>query len=473
MARSPSAAAVSGSLDSRPRLVAPTAARQSTLFVLTAVLVGDAVLAVALRNRGLLPLLFALVTLPVAAVLGLALLRRPQHGVLVLAALVPFDGLHQLVPFPSGWKEALVLLTLTATFVAPPEARGAPGRKLPSWWVPTAGLLALALSSAVAVGATRGLVGLKVGFFYVLLAVIVWRCPLSARERDRLVTILMVAGFVTALIGVVQQVLGPERLVELGWEYNTNVRFAGGYLRSFSTFDTNFGFALFLTLVVLVALPVALADTRRLRNQLFLLGLPLLLAGLAVSITRVAWLGLAVGIAYLGITRFRSLMVVLVDAAVLAALVLLMVSSYSSAFLSKSSSEERFDLWRDYISEVAEHPVGAGVGTSGSAAEKTAEVTGTDEDTFQPDNYYFKVAYELGVVGLWLLFLVLIGAAVTVHASARGLGGTDAALASGVAASILAAAACSVMATYFEIFPLDAYFWLLLAVVATCRSESR
>jgi hypothetical protein len=473
MARSPSVPGPSGSIDSRPRLVAPTDARQSTLFVLTAVLVGDVVLAVALRTRGLLSLLLALVPLPLVAVLGLALLRRPQRGVLVLAALLPFDGLHQLVPFPPGWKEALVVLTLTATFVAPPEARGTPGRKPPSWWVPTAGLLALALTSAVAVSATRGLVGLKIGFFYVLVAVIVWRCPFSARERDRLVTILMVAGFVTAVIGVVQQVLGPERLVELGWEYNTNVRFAGGYLRSFSTFDTNFGFALFLMMVVLVGVPSALHDLRRPRNVLFLLVLPVLGMALAFTVTRAAWLGLTVGLGYLAITRLPPLRTVLVHGIVLGTVALLVAGGYSSAFLSQASSDERFDLWRQNVGQLADHPLGVGVGASGSAAEKVQELTGGGDEVFQPDNYYFKTALELGVLGLWLLLVLLVTAFAAAHVAGGDSSGADAALASGVAALVLATAAVSTVATYLEVFPMDAYFWLLLGVVAACERESR
>jgi hypothetical protein len=38
---------------------------------------------------------------------------------------------------------------------------------------------------------------------------------------------------------------------------------------------------------------------------------------------------------------------------------------------------------------------------------------------------------------------------------------------------VLAAATVSLVATYFEVFPMDAYFWMLLAVVATCVPESR
>ena len=59
--------------------------------------------------------LAALVAIPILAALVVKLVERPQRGVLLLAALIPLDGLHEIVPYPSGWKEALVLVTLAAT----------------------------------------------------------------------------------------------------------------------------------------------------------------------------------------------------------------------------------------------------------------------------------------------------------------------------------------------------------------------
>ena len=52
-----------------------------------------------------------------AAWLLVAIARRPQRGVLALAALVPYHGLLTLVHVPSllsGWKEGLVLYTAAA-----------------------------------------------------------------------------------------------------------------------------------------------------------------------------------------------------------------------------------------------------------------------------------------------------------------------------------------------------------------------
>jgi hypothetical protein len=413
------------------------------------------------------------VALPVAAALAIKLAERPQFGVLLLAALVPFDGLQEIIAYPTGWKEALVLVTLAATFVAPPEARAAPDRRLPSWALVVMAFIGLGVISAVTVGPEQGLLGLRVIFFYVLVALAVWRCPLNARERDRLVTILMVVGFVTAVFGIAQQVIGESSLVDLGYSYERSVRTAGGYLRSFSTFFSNFPFALYLMLVLLIGIPSALVDPKRLRNHLFLLSIPVFVGGLVASITRAAWIGLAVGLAYIGVTRFRSVLVVLAHGTVWIAMTLLLVGGVSGVFLSGESLQDRFEIWGTNVTEIAEHPFGEGIGSSGSAADKLTERTGEKTDVVQPDNYYLKTTLEFGVLGLWVLLLLFITAFSSMHTAARRLRGYDAALATGVAASVLAAAAVSLVATYFEVFPMDAYFWMLLAVVAACVPESR
>jgi len=422
-----------------------------------------------------LPLALAgVVALPISAVLVVKLVERPQRGVLLLAALIPFDGLHEVIAYPNGWKEALVLVTLAATFVAPPAARGAAGRRLPSWAFVVMAFVALGVVSAVGVGAEQGLLGLRLLFFYVLIALAVWRCPLNERERDNLVTILMVVGFVTAAFGIAQQVIGETQLVDLGYSYERSVRTAGGYLRSFSTFFTNFPFALYLMLVLLIGIPSALVDTTRLRNRLFLLSLPVVIGGLVASITRAAWIGLAVGLVYIGLTRFRSVLVALAYGAATIAVVLVLAGGLSSVFLSGESLQDRFEIWGSNTSEIAEHPLGEGIGSTGSAAEKLTELTGeSTEDVVQPDNFYFKTTLELGVLGLWVVLLLFVTAFASASVAARRLAGYDGALATGVAASVLAAAAVSLTATYFEVFPMDAYFWMLLAVVAACVPESR
>jgi len=339
---------------------------------------------------------------------------------------------------------------------------------MPGWAPAVAGLIALALASGIFVGGAQALIGLKVGFFYVLVAVAAWRCPLNGRERDRLVTILMVVGVLTAAYGVVQQVLGGARLNALGYPYNTTIRFAGGFLRSFSTFNQPFGFGFFMMVVLVVGLAQALVEPGRIRNRLFLLAAPLLTLGLLSSIVRGAWLGVAVGVAYLGLSRYRVLLL-LIPLGLLA--VVSLPPDLAGAALSSTSTATRTTSWQENIDQVITSPLGVGVGASGAAAEKVAGPNGTQ--TFQPDNFYFKTVLELGVLGLWMLALLLIAAFTSARDASRRFEGRDAALASGVAAMVLAVAAACVVATYFEIFPMDLLFWLFLTVMARCVPASR
>ncbi|MCW2816291.1 MAG: putative rane protein [Nocardioides sp.] len=431
----------------------------------------------------LTPASAALAVLVVVVVthVGLAVVRRPQRGLLLLAALLPFDGLLQVVPGGAAagpWKEALLVVTLVACLVAPASVRRQQPVETPPWLLPVVAFTVLGAASALVVGGVVGLWGLKVGYFYVLVPVALWLCPFDARDRDRLVSVLMATGAVTAAFGLLQQVLGAERLAAAGWEYNTVIRFSGGLLRSFSTFTQPFSFGFFLTLVLLVCLPVAMADHRRTRNLAFLVVSPVLVVGMASSVVRGAALALVVGLVVLMVWRYRGLFHV---GAVASLGLLLVPASAVTAYLSSSSLGERATGWSVILDRVTSAPLGNGIGRTGAAGEKALElgaplneVIALDGDElYLPDNQYVKTALELGPLGLWLL--VLVGVTVVAHAVAvaRRTDGDDRALAQGIAASVVGAAAASTVSTYLEIFPLDFYFWLLLGVLTCSNAASR
>jgi len=414
-------------------------------------------------------------------VLGLAALRqRPQRGLLLLAALTPFNGLLVLVPGGASfayWKEALLLMTLAATLLAPLRslqggADAGPAPTLP-WWPAVAALVVFGSTSALATAGLVGLYAIKITFFYLLILLVLWRAPFSARDRDSLVTILMSVGVITALVGLWQQWVGDAYLVGLGYSYNTQVRTAGGLLRSFATFDAPFAFGLYVMLSLLVGGAVALAEPRRVRNALFLSATPVMVAGMGVSIVRASYLGLALGLLWLAVHRYRQLLRVLavLSAAVLAGLLFVSPKVLAPLF-SSTSLGQRGSGWSAISSDLLSHPLGLGLGASGSAAERIAKAAGRAvSTTYQPDNYYVKMALELGPVGLWLFVLILLSALVSTLRAAQMLSGRDAALALGVSAAVLAASAASLVSTYFEIFPLDVYFWLLLGVVGCSVSQ--
>lgn len=419
----------------------------------------------------------AVVGLVVMSIAAVAIVQRPQRGILLLALLVPFDGLLIIVPHPGaaeGWKEGLVVFTLLATFLSPPSSRGPDGRRLPDWLPAFAALLATGLASAAFVGGTQAIVGLKINYFYALVALVLWRCPFGRRERDLFVSGLMAVGLVTSLVGIAQQVIGGARLNELGYEYDTTIRTASGVLRSFSTFNQPFPFALYLMFVLVVCIPVALTDVGRRRNLLFLLSTPVLAVAMIGSIVRAALVATAAGLVFLAFHRFR----VLLHGAppTLVGLVFVPASFYV-ALLSASSLKERVSGWTGVASEVLGAPFGNGIGASGSASEKTAAVvegvvaSAARGGGYQPDNYYVKTIFELGPLGLWFFALLLLGAFVSALRCSRQLDGSDAALAAGIAASIVGAATASVVATYFEIFPLEVLFWISLGVLLSLPSS--
>lgn len=420
-------------------------------------------------------------------VLGCALVyaiyQRPQRGLLVLAAGTPFQGLIVLlpaIPYLAGWKEAVVLFTLLATFISPTRQRSR-GIVIP-WWPALLILVIFGVISGLVAYGLLGLIAVKVSFFYTLLLVILWRSPFTAGDRDRLVSVVLTVAVINAVYGLVQQAVGPDRLVGWGYRYNQEVRTASGnILRSFGTFNQPFPYAFFLMMAILLVGAVSLSDPSRRRSRIYFAVLPLLLAGMAVSVVRASYIGLFFGVVVLGILAHRWILRVVAVAAVLAIPLILAIvpASTVSTILSGASFRTRAGGWEYAINTILTHPLGSGLGSSGAAAAKlvfselqvppnvAVRIDGAVAFAigvpYQPDNYYVKMLIEFGPIGLWLFAIILVSAIATTayigrHAALR----FDSGFALGVSVTVVAAVVASFAATYFEIFPMDVFFWLLL-----------
>jgi hypothetical protein len=339
---------------------------------------------------------------------------------------------------------------------------------LPKVVQPFLGYFGVACLSAAVVRGTQAEVGLKIGFFWALMAVMVWLRPLDARERDHVITIMMVNAVITAIVGLAQQVVGAARLVSLGYEYNTTVRFTGHFLRSFSTFRLPFDFGFYLALVIVIGTSVSLREPRRLRSILFFATLPIVTAGLLFSFVRGAYLVVGIGLVYLAVIRYRWLFLGVPVALVL---LLFLPGQYATPALGSSSLNQRSQSWTQNVSTIFD-PVGHGIGTTGSAGAKVQRILKLGGSAYQPDNQYFKTIYELGVLGLFFFIFLLVASLLNARAAATRLHGRDQALAEGLSAHILGVLAACFVATYFEIFPSDFFFWLLLGIVVTCDRTS-
>lgn len=431
-------------------------------------------------------LLLGFVLLPAV---GYALYQRPQRGLLLVAALGPFHDLLIIIPHGHSfvpWKESVLLLALLATFVTPNRSR--PGVSLP--WLPAAGILAVlgGISAIVVMHSIGAVYPIKITFFYmVMVTLIIWRAPLTERDRDNLVSIMMAVSTITAIWGIVQQFVGAQFLVDLGYKYGDAVRTTGPLLRSFSTFSQPFSFGLYVAMCVIVCGAVALHDTRRLRNRIYLLMMPVLLAGMFVSVVRAAYLAVIVGMIWLAIFRYRRLFLVLFASAIAGGIALLFVpTNIVMSVFSSSSLGDRTDGWSQIGQGVREHPFGAGLGTTGSAAEKVATAVHNIDSrytdllrtlnpalNYQPDNYYVKILLEVGPIGLWALLLMLVTVVVSALRASRATTGADSAFCLGVSAYGVGVWVAAFVSTYFEIFPLDFYFWLLVGAVGSAVVQGR
>jgi hypothetical protein len=450
------------------------------LWVVAAVAAANAVVAVSVAFG----LTFYVLVAVIGVVVTIVVFQRPQRGLLILALALPFDGLRIPLHLPkvaSNWVEAMVFLSVAAAVVAKPGlARPETGRAWPGWATGIMGLIVLGFLSVRMVAPFEVAVGIKAAFQAVAMAFVAWRCPLDAKERDRLVSILMVTGAITAAFGLIQQALGPATLNSWGYKYQTNIRFSGSFLRSFSTFIQPFPFAFFLMIVILIGIPIAFNDMTRLRNKVFVALLPLYGLGLLVAVVRGAWLGTAVGLLFLGIRKHRIL---LLGIPVVLLVLAVGPSTSGSRATSSATGQARVQTWQDHLYEVGDNPLGIGMGTIGAAAQKLNVLKGGSrgytfdgiggDSAYQPDNQYFLYTLELGLVGLWFFVLLLMAAFRTAVRVSERTGGEDSAFALGTAAVVVAYAVAGLVATILEIAPTVYFFWLLLGTTSAISPDRK
>lgn len=418
-----------------------------------------------------------LTALFLAGLIFLVSLQRPQWGLLIVATLVPFHGLLLIAPVTaSWWKEAAVLAVVAGALFAPRERDRV--AVLP-WLRPALVLVAVGSASAFLVLGEQAAFPIKIAFFYIIPAVVIYCHPFTRADKDLLVTLLLSTGAITAAYGLWQQIIGGWALADLGYEWNEAIRHAGPLLRSFGTFNQPFPFAFFLMLVLVVGFAAAMAQPRRFRSKLYWWLSPFLLAAMLSSVVRAAMVGLVVALIVLGIVLYRRLLALL---AVLAAVVAMLLplallldpGGAVSTLFSATSLEDRGGHWSDRLPEMLVQPFGTGLGTTGSAAERLHNWGSPVAAAYQPDNQYLKIGLELGIPGVVLYAVVVIIAAVvlirliSVHTDALEQAITAAAL-----AMTLAACVAGFFSTYLEIFPLDFYFWFLLAVGASVPASAK
>lgn len=230
---------------------------------------------------------------------------------------------------------------------------------------------------------------------------------------------MILTGCFIALVGIAQQWLGEYRLIDLGYSYESQVRTAGGHLRSFGTLDDPFAYAAVLLLALATVIfwmkPGPLATAAGV----------VISAGLAFSLVRSA---AVIGVALISLWLVRSRQVTMglamLAVSALAALALLLSDpGASETRTSRVSSTGQYltlngrtTAWKAAFRGPANLPFGLGVGEVGTAAEraKAGVIVGTKEveNAKAVDSGYFAAIADIGLVGLAVLLLLIAQLAV-------------------------------------------------------------
>jgi O-antigen ligase len=202
------------------------------------------------------------------------------------------------------------------------------------------------------------------------------------------------------------------------WQYFTKtgltIPLEGVYNRVYGTFAHPNLLAFYLLLVLTLCFLIFLSSDKK-KVSILIYGLlaGIFLITLGFTYTRSAWLGLLLVVLLLGLTRYRTFLIISLIFLSLSYFSIETINQRISAFSSHdpgSSINWRLTLWEDTLSYASQRPVlGYGAGTS---KELILKKRGPDAGSSDAHNDYLRVLLEDGLIGLigFLILLASLGA---------------------------------------------------------------
>jgi hypothetical protein len=355
---------------------------------------------------------------------------------ITVAAMIPTFALIPAVkvlavPWIGPLKDLLALAAIAAAAVLVVQRAGAGHRQQGDFWVAAIVLFLIGLYFVNLGGRLERDVAWAQGIRLIseplLLLVVGFVIPQPRRVLRWATVSLVLTGVFVAIVGIAQQAIGEDRLIELGYSYTIQVRSIGDRLRSFGTMDESFAYAAFLLLAL-----VAILVGRRRTIPAFIAG-AIIVLGVTFSYVRTA---LVIGIALIGLWLWRSqrptIAAFLLVVAVTAAGALLVWSSGGTESRTVRAGPSLFltingrtEGWKVVLDDPRTWAVGKGVGEVGVAAERATYSVSRRErrasDVSAVDSGYFALIADVGFIGL-MAFLALAGRlfALAKHAIDRG-----------------------------------------------------
>lgn len=265
---------------------------------------------------------------------------------------------------------------------------------------------------------------------------------------------------------------------EMNWlltEGNAQTHILKGYVRVFSTVGdaSTFGFLMVFASLMMFAL----ALTSKGLNQILLLLATLpLLYGMTASYSRGPVVALAFGVMVMVIVSRNWKLAIGVTLVGFAGIVLLTASgntkltdrlSTATNPTEDASFNVRMGYITQYIPEIAKRPFGYGINSSGNSGLRASggEKVRGGVAGVPTDNYYFKMALEMGWVGLiFFLWLNIAALWYTYRVYMKTSDPYYKALALGILAVLAATAAGSFSNDINSQKPIAEYFWIMLGL---------
>ncbi|GAB4246087.1 MAG: hypothetical protein Kow00122_03070 [Thermoleophilia bacterium] len=409
-------------------------------------------------------------------VLGGALVFVPAvlgRSELLLAALAAFPWIDWLARRSLGalggvWDELLILGCLAAIAFSALVLRRSRLLTVPVT-VPLLLAFAVGLASVVVNDVPRevALFGLRVTFQPLLFFYVGYLLPRDRRWLKVTVAVFLAASLLMAIHGLYQYATGAP--MPASW---VDAREAGSITtRAYSIVENPNGLGAFLLIGSLLAAGLALASPARRLGLGFAAVSLVLAAGVGVTFSRGAWLGLVFGILVMAALAYRRLLAALVAGGLVAPLLLpaaflqRLTFAFSSAYISKSLAAGRLFSWKAAVTKAVANPLfGVGLGTFGGSS---AALFGYGR--LWVDNFYLQLAAEGGIVllflFLWLLLRVakgIVGAYLAVRESWFERGFT-----AGVFGAFAAVVFANLTAGVWETVVVGSAFWFLSGLAAS------
>ncbi|MHB8620156.1 MAG: O-antigen ligase family protein [Chloroflexota bacterium] len=447
-------------------------------------------------GAGILVGALAALVKPVVAIGGLFAL-----GVVAGVLLLPLGrfwllaGVIALLPFaviPIKFGAQLTMLDVTLAFLLGLTVLRFLSRTRPGVATPLdvpilvyLGLCVVAFVLGTSFGANRETIRYFVEIVFAVLLFFAVTNGVTSRRMLRGVVDGLIAGtFASALLAVVLNLAGQptamrilSALGPLGYPTGGSVlRFIAltTIWRATSTsIDPNiFGGLLMVGIALFVGRLLTSGSRRAL---LFVPALAIMLWALLISYSRGAYVGLFAGLCFLGLIRYRKVMLPVLGLAVVVAVVALGSSTFGSHLVSgflieDKASAMRIGEYQDALRFISQYPwFGVGFGTTPSGTAITPNV-----DVYVGvSNIYLLMALEIGLVGMAGFAAVIVTLASWTWRRYRLATPTDQAWIAMVAAAFVSAAVAGLADHYFFRFPhMVALFWLLIALLVVAVRTS-